>query len=73
MSCAVTTTVDILNLQNKMVYEAWCEGPVPSRDNLSGQLLLYMLGAHIKQLKVLRHLKNPTPTPVLGLYMHNKR
>ena len=32
--------------------------------------LLYLLGAHVKRLKVVRHAGN-VPTPVFGLYMEN--
>ena len=49
----------------------WGSVPGPSNENYSGQLMLYLVGAHVKTLQTLRH-SGELPTPVLELYMHNK-
>ena len=55
-----------------MTQTAWRDdshlGLSTSKENYSGQLMLYVLGAHIKTLQVLRHTAE-IPIPVLGLYM----
>ena len=64
------------NFQNKIVpgSESWRDDPGPStsKEILSVQLMLYLLGAHIKRMKVLRYT-DTLPTPVLGLYIHNMK
>ena len=59
-------------LQNKLKREEWRPPTTPKKDSQIGQLLLHLLGAHLKRIQVMKAAgKTTTTTPILGLYMEN--
>ena len=38
-----------------------------------GQLMLYLLGAHLKCVQILQHLSEKKPTPILVLHIEDMR
>ena len=49
---------------------SWRTGST-AHESETGQLLLYIMGAHLERVRLTRADKWKTPAPILGLFMKN--